>query len=93
MEKRSYYMSKSGSGPHALPQQERARDGRRNRTNTPRVEHDLEAVLRHRCPPYLPLSLKDWVRSAAEVNVDLVGLQVHAADEVEVVSSLGGYLE
>ena len=57
------------------------------------VEHDLEAVLRHRCPPYLPLSLKDWVRSAAEVNVDLVGLQVHAADEVEMVSSLGGYLE
>ena len=57
MEKRSYYMSKNGSGPHALPQQERARDRRRDRTNTPRVQDHLEAPRRRaRGRPGVPLA-------------------------------------
>ena len=39
-------MSKSGSGPHALPQQERARDRGGDRTNTPRIEYNLKAPRR-----------------------------------------------
>ena len=57
MEKRSYYMSKSGSGPHALPQQERARDGGGHRAEAPRVQDDLETSSRRACRrPGVPLA-------------------------------------
>ena len=57
MEKRSYYMSKSGSGPHALPQQERARDRSGHRAEPPRVQDDLEAPRRRACRrPGVPLA-------------------------------------
>ena len=58
MEKRSYYMSKNGSGPHALPQQERARDGRGHGAEAPRIEHDFQAPRRRaaRRGPGVPLA-------------------------------------
>ena len=50
-------MSKSGSGPHALPQQERARDRGGHGAEAPRVQDDLEAPRRRaRGRPGVPLA-------------------------------------